>query len=176
MHFLSKENRKISIKITKKILKSLRSIGLRPSSLRFKSTNFVVFLKRLRHNCHNLSFYCVFLKRTKSSVVIGNVRYLPPCSEPKGAIYANYRCPRKRTAEGAKNATITVFIHFIYAVRGQSNSNSCPGGLNRVFGRCWRSSSEVMGLIFQCPSRLNVSQSLTPFGSGTTIRTGQKLL
>ena len=27
-----------------------------------------------------------------------------------------------------------------------------------------------MGLIFQCPSRLNVSQSLTPFGSGTTIR------
>ena len=28
-----------------------------------------------------------------------------------------------------------------------------------------------MGLIFQCPNRLNVSQSLTPFGSGTTIRT-----
>ena len=30
----------------------------------------------------------------------------------------------------------------------------------------------MMGLIFQCPSRLklNVSQSLTPFGSGTTIR------
>ena len=162
-------------KEAKRHKKTLRSVGHRPSSLRFKSTSFVVFLKRLRHNCHNLSFYCVFLKRTKSSVVIGNVRYLPPCSEPKGAIYANYRCPRKRTAEGAKNATITVFIHFIYAVRGQSNSNSW-GGLNRVFGRCWRSSSEVMGLIFQCPSRLNVSQSLTPFGSGTTIRTGQKLL
>ena len=170
MRYWSKEKRKLYQNRKKIKVASLRSVGLRPSSLRFRSD--FLFFERFRHN---LSFYYVFLKRTKSSVVIGNVRYLPPCSEPKGAIYANYRCPRKRTAEGAKNATITVFIHFIYAVRGQSNSNSW-GGLNRVFGRCWRSSSEVMGLIFQCPSRLNVSQSLTPFGSGTTIRTGQKLL